>query len=187
MMFGDEEEVNTFGKRPGEPLSASSPLRFRHTCYIYADPPKSVAPPTPLPFVVGSGLKPLKNANKLPIAGPPKEEPEKPVDGPHLVDAVSGKVHPLLAASPTVIGRSSTCAVIVKDRDVSGRHIIFYCRDGAVEAEDVSSRGAFINGNRMPKGVGDGPPIRTKLEDGDKIVLSKLGGAGFVFAAGPKP
>jgi two-component system, cell cycle sensor histidine kinase and response regulator CckA len=67
-------------------------------------------------------------------------------------------------ASEAIIGRSSTCNVIIDDAEISRRHARISCVEGGFRLEDLGSRnGTSVNGV---------PAERAELNIGDKIQLS---------------
>jgi serine/threonine protein kinase len=87
----------------------------------------------------------------------------------YLVDLVSGKHHPLTLEA-TVLGRASSCDVVVPAPEVSRRHCQILLTSGQAEVEDLGSlRGIAVNGRRVE---------RCLLRDGDRL---ELAGCSFQF------
>jgi len=94
---------------------------------------------------------------------------------PRLV-AASGEEVRLPPGSKLILGRHSSCGVVVSERYVSGQHCILHCSDdGLVYAEDVSSNSTYVNGTPVVKGS------RRCLQHNDRLALTRRS-AGWVFS-----
>ena len=72
-----------------------------------------------------------------------------------------------------VVGRSSTADILVDDSRVSRRHLVLEAGDQGWSAQDVSSNGAWVNGERVQKvDVRGEVRIRLGSRSGPEIVLT---------------
>ncbi len=71
-----------------------------------------------------------------------------------------------LAAGATVIGRASTCDLVINDTSVSRRHAQVAVTDGTCVVTDLGSRnGTYVNGDQIEK---------TELRDGDRLIFGEI-------------
>ncbi len=71
-----------------------------------------------------------------------------------------------LAAGATVIGRASTCDLVINDTSVSRRHAQLAVADGTCMVTDLGSRnGTYVNGDQIEK---------AELHDGDRLVFGEI-------------
>lgn len=69
---------------------------------------------------------------------------------------------------PCVIGRGSSCDLMIAESAIGRRHTRLFMKDGMINAEDLSDHnGTFINGTRMGKGT------RAALREGDRLNLGR--------------
>ena len=80
----------------------------------------------------------------------------------HLVDAGSGRAHPVRDGE-VVVGRDAACDIVLASMNVSRRHARVTARDGEVTITDESVNGTRVNGARIT--------ARTRLRHGDVISL----------------
>jgi len=83
--------------------------------------------------------------------------------------------------APVLIGRKSACHLRVPDTNshVSGQHcrLVFSTTSGFLEVEDLSSRGTFVNGERVPSGslkaihVGDKLSLTNPSKGGQQVTF----------------
>ena len=71
-----------------------------------------------------------------------------------------------LAAGTTVVGRASSCDVVINDTSVSRRHAQLAVANGSCVVTDLGSRnGTYVNGEQIEK---------AELRDGDRLVLGEI-------------
>jgi len=66
-----------------------------------------------------------------------------------LVDGPGGRVRVPFARDVVLVGRDRLCDVRLEDRTVSRRHAALRLGDGGVLAEDLSTNGTFVGGERI--------------------------------------
>jgi adenylate cyclase len=74
--------------------------------------------------------------------------------------------HHQLGAGTTVIGRASSCDLVINDTSVSRRHAQLAVTNGTCIVTDLGSRnGTFVNGDQIEN---------AELRDGDRLVLGEI-------------
>jgi len=74
--------------------------------------------------------------------------------------------HHQLAAGTTLVGRASSCDLVINDTSVSRRHAQVAVTDGTCVVTDLGSRnGTYINGDQIESG---------ELRDGDRLVVGEV-------------
>ena len=69
---------------------------------------------------------------------------------------------------PCVIGRGSSCDLMIAESAVARNHTRLFMKDGMINAEDLADHnGTFVNGTRLGKGS------RTVLHEGDRLNMGR--------------
>ncbi|MBV8724329.1 MAG: FHA domain-containing protein [Candidatus Eremiobacteraeota bacterium] len=92
----------------------------------------------------------------------------------HVLDRSSDRTYAM--RPPFVIGRDRSADVVVRDAEVSRRHLRFESREGVVYVEDLkTTNGSFLNGRRLTEAI--------EVRQGDELDV----GTTRVVVAGVRP
>ena len=180
-LLGDEAEPVISGAPSSPPPAAPAPKPAPAPQRVAEPdeaevPDESAPPPPPAPAAPPGDLPPSQSTVEIPTGSPPAVGETARTDTRTLTQALLTRKKPdggktfVIDAEGLVLGRSTSCDVLIQGATVSRRHAVISWEEDGYWIEDVSSGGGLtVNGDRQQ---------RVRLTSGDQV---EIGAALFEY------